>query len=108
MVRPTPSVQRFAPESGLHIFSCTLVLFAQLAAGVGENVPSEHSPGFAAGRFIKFGRASPPMVPHTGHKIVRYRLSLPAERADAQGRRFVGHFNADCQCSGSLARATKI
>jgi hypothetical protein len=31
-----------------------------------------------------------------------------AERADAQGRRFVGYFNADCQCSGSLARATKI
>jgi hypothetical protein len=38
----------------------------------------------------------------------KIRLSLPAERADAQGRRFVGYFNADCQCSGSLAWATKI
>jgi hypothetical protein len=65
--------------------------------------------GFAAGCFIKFGRASPQTMPHTGHKILSKisRVST-LDRADVQHRRFAGYFNADCQCSRSLAWATKI
>jgi hypothetical protein len=45
-----------------------------------KKVPSDKKspPGFAAGRFIKFGRASPPMVPHTGHKILSKILLVSA------------------------------